>query len=76
MPNRSIERRLSALEQRHTPDLSAAYARAARVLETKLLAGPEPDEPIELSEEDLQQFIADTKAYLREQMAERNGYGK
>ncbi len=66
----SLDARLKRLEQRHTPDRSAAYAYARERLEAKLLSGPEPDEPIELSEEELQQFIADTKAYLRERRAE------
>ena len=66
MTHSSLERRLSALEERHRPDLSAAYAGARERLEAKLLSLPEPAEPIELSEEEFQQLVADTKAYLKE----------
>jgi hypothetical protein len=69
----SLERRLAALEERVSPtppDLSAEYAAARERLEAKLLSMPEPDEPLEMSEEEFQEFIADTKAYLRKRMAE------
>ena len=67
MAARDVRRRLVALEQRQNPsNRDAEMSSAARELEAKLLAMPEPDDPIELSEDELQQFIADTKAYLRE----------
>ncbi len=67
----SLDARLKRLEQRHSPDRSADYAGARERLEAKLLAMPEPDDPTEMSEEEFQQFIADTKAYLQEQIAQR-----
>ena len=65
-----LDARLRVLEQRHTPDQSAMYAAARERLEAKLLAMPAPDDPIEMSEAELQQFIAGTKAYLQERRAE------
>ena len=71
-----LDARLRALEQRHSPDLFAMYAAARERLEAKLLAMSEPAEPLALSAVEIEELIADTKAYLREQKDWREHHGR
>ena len=70
----SLARRLAALEERVSPtppDLSAAYAGARERMEAILLSRPEPYTGPALSEEEIEQRLAEMTAALRARMAER-----
>ena len=66
---RSLQSRLEALEERHEPDYSAAYAEARERLEAKLLSMPY-DGP-DLSEEEAERVVAALLAGLRAHIAVR-----
>ena len=66
----SLDARLRALEQRHSPDRSADYAGARERLEAKLLSMAEPYTGPELTEEESDQIVMNLLIELRARIAE------